>query len=64
MTTYCIFCGRLLLIPYKGKRPDLKNLPEGVGYNQSRITRHYNFFHNYCFKGFTEVTNNVRINDR
>lgn len=64
MTVTCIFCGKPLFVPhkgaYEGMRPDLKNIPDGVGYAQSRISRHYNFFHNSCFK---EVINNVRKSD-
>lgn len=66
MTVTCIFCGKPLFVPHKGAyagmRPDLKKIPNGVGYCQSRISKHYNFFHNACSN--KEVSNNVRFNDR
>lgn len=70
MSVICIFCGRLIEVPIiksitgngLSYRPDLKKIPLGVGYAQSRISRHYNFFHNECFN--KEVTNNVRKSDR
>lgn len=68
--TSCIFCGQPIDVPIiksitgsgLSYRPDLKKIPDGVGYAQSWISRHYNFFHNECFT--KEVSNNVRINDR
>ena len=68
--TSCIFCGQPIDVPIiksitgggLSYRPDLKKIPQGIGYAQSRISRHYNFFHNVCFT--KEVSNNVCKSDR